>query len=35
MHLQPNNLTAKTLNMSEAGKSVKHFTTKKTLYADL
>jgi DNA-damage-inducible protein J len=31
----PNGLTAKTLKMSDSGKGVKHFTTKKALYADL
>jgi hypothetical protein len=31
----PNNLTAKTLKMSKAGKGVKRFTSKKDLYADL
>jgi len=30
-----NNLSARTLKMSDAGKGVKHFTTKKALYADL
>jgi hypothetical protein len=31
----PNNLTAKTVKMSKAGKGVKHFSSKKALYADL
>jgi len=31
----PNKLTAKILKMSDAGKGVKYFTTKKALYADL
>jgi len=31
----PNELTARTLKRSRAGKGVKHFTTKKALYADL
>jgi DNA-damage-inducible protein J len=31
----PNKLTAKTLRASKAGKSVKHFGSKKELYADL
>jgi hypothetical protein len=31
----PNNLTAKTLKMSKAGKDVKRFSSKKALYADL
>jgi hypothetical protein len=35
MKSQPNKLTAKTLKMSKAGKGVKHFSSKKALYADL
>ena len=31
----PNDLTAKTLKMSKAGKGIRHFSNKKTLYADL
>ena len=31
----PNQLTAKTLKASHAGKGVKHFSSKKALYADL
>jgi DNA-damage-inducible protein J len=31
----PNELTAKTLKMSKAGKGVKHFSSKKALFADL
>jgi DNA-damage-inducible protein J len=31
----PNQLTARTLRNSKAGKQVKHFTSKKELYADL
>jgi DNA-damage-inducible protein J len=31
----PNELTARTLNSSKRGKCVKHFGTKKELYADL
>lgn len=31
----PNRLTAKTLRESKAGKNVKHFGSKKELYADL
>jgi len=31
----PNELTVKTFKMSDAGKGVKHYTTKKALYADL
>jgi DNA-damage-inducible protein J len=31
----PNDLTARTLKMSKAGKSVKRFPSKKALYADL
>jgi DNA-damage-inducible protein J len=31
----PNDLTAKTLKMSRAGRGVKYFSSKKALYADL
>jgi DNA-damage-inducible protein J len=31
----PNRLTAKTLRESKSGKNVKHFSSKKELYADL
>jgi DNA-damage-inducible protein J len=31
----PNKLTARTLRRSKAGKGVKHYATKKELYADL
>jgi DNA-damage-inducible protein J len=31
----PNDLTAKTMKMSKAGRGVKHFSSKKALYADL
>lgn len=31
----PNDLTARTLHESKAGKNVKHFATKRELYADL
>ncbi len=31
----PNHLTAKTLRESQSGKNVKHFASKKELYADL
>jgi hypothetical protein len=31
----PNKLTAKILRRSKTGKGVKHFTSKKALYADL
>ena len=31
----PNRLTAKTLRQSKSGQNVKHFKTKKALYADL
>jgi len=31
----PNELTARTLKLSRSGKGVKHFSSKKTLYADL
>ncbi len=31
----PNGLTARTLNVSKAGRGVKRFNTKKELYADL
>jgi hypothetical protein len=35
MNSQLNKLTAKTLKMSKAGKSVKRFSSTKALYADL
>jgi hypothetical protein len=35
LNLRPNKLTATILKMSDAGKGVKHITTKKAFYADL
>jgi hypothetical protein len=35
MNSRPNKLTAKTLKMSNAGKGIKHFSSKKALYSDL
>ncbi len=35
MNSRPNDLTSKTLKMSNAGKGVKRFSSKKALYADL